>query len=1144
MLRERGDPDWITVSEWLGVDPEQPLTSGPKEKFAKGFEAYVREGKAPSWRLREVFQRLREWLVRIYKTVARLNVKLTDDVRAVFDRLVAKESERVADPAAETGEWMNVDDISEPIDLTVDPSYEKILSEAKRRAAVKMQKIKARRERISRNQLKKEAREHIGEIPVYASMDEIVHLGGLNHEAMRRDWGQETLNALMRKRPGIVSKKGTVFPDEFAHDNGWESDTAMIEAFLDAPTKAQSIERYADDLAGQYEAEEEYYDSDDYLRSIDEELKILGAMTERYRPKPARGLKKLIREEVGLLKVGRLIEVDPALELNARLKELQKATGKAYREGQRDKAVQLTEERKTLALKRREEARARKELRSIREELKKLIKRPGKIDLEYKEQLMGFLDQFDLVGRTRQTEMSLAHFRELLEKAEETGENVDVPKHLLDRIDKKPYTEMTLPELREVRDMARNIIKLGKLKNQLIYNKQIRDFEVIQAENLDRIREKWPPKAIPDTHILEEANKRMGFLERMSEGSRRYFAELMAPEFIFDALDGYEEFGPNYRNIFDLAVKAELQKFELGGQYLEKLTEIFKPFTKGWMGGYEWAGKKHQIEGIPAVLTKEKMILIALHSGNEQNRTAVKRGYQIEDWQIDKIVAELSEEEMDLVVNVWETLDSLFPMLADIHRQLTDTRLPKVEGRYFPLRPDRRLSMRAEEIALKEEAKDLMNIIYPRPGVEKGFTHARRGFAGMQPRLDFGQIFQHVNDVVHYITHATAVRDMQKMIKDPRFRQAVHDGPGEMVYNQLMPWVEHLAKPKREPLTQVERWVERLRRGATTVALGLKVSVAAKQVLSMSQTINELGGGVFATNQMFIELSNFMAKPWKTMEFVQERSIQMTNRRNSWDREIRDIYDRFNPIEFRGNALARDAWFALIGLMDATATYPSWMASYSMGLVEKGFTEAKAIEYADMVVRRTQPAASPKDFAEVQRGRGVKKILTMFYTFFSRFQNQMMRLHGRFRMGSIHIGELMKSYFWIVIFPAVTAELINKRRELTAEEMWKAIVSYRFAGLPYVRDVVGGVITTYDYSFSPIVGAGKEMGRLGKELMKIPDPEKDAEAYKIFKYGLMTLGYWYSLPSRQIMITLEGAMDLAEGQTDDPARLLFPPERR
>lgn len=59
------------------------------EKVARSFEAYLFEGKSPNDEMQSLFQRFRDWLLEVYKNLRNLNVELTDEVRGVFDRMLA-----------------------------------------------------------------------------------------------------------------------------------------------------------------------------------------------------------------------------------------------------------------------------------------------------------------------------------------------------------------------------------------------------------------------------------------------------------------------------------------------------------------------------------------------------------------------------------------------------------------------------------------------------------------------------------------------------------------------------------------------------------------------------------------------------------------------------------------------------------------------------------------------------------------------------------------------------------------------------------------------------------------------------------------------------------------------------------------------
>ena len=90
--------DVKTILEGAGVSREafDADTDGAKTKahefFARGFETYLSEGKAPTARLRGAFRRIRNWMIEVYNDTAKaLGIKLSDEMRGVYDRLFASD---------------------------------------------------------------------------------------------------------------------------------------------------------------------------------------------------------------------------------------------------------------------------------------------------------------------------------------------------------------------------------------------------------------------------------------------------------------------------------------------------------------------------------------------------------------------------------------------------------------------------------------------------------------------------------------------------------------------------------------------------------------------------------------------------------------------------------------------------------------------------------------------------------------------------------------------------------------------------------------------------------------------------------------------------------------------------------------------
>ncbi len=64
-----------------------------QERFARGFEEYLRSGEAPAQGLRSVFRRFKAWLTRIYKDVTGAGVRASAEVEAIMARMIATDEE-------------------------------------------------------------------------------------------------------------------------------------------------------------------------------------------------------------------------------------------------------------------------------------------------------------------------------------------------------------------------------------------------------------------------------------------------------------------------------------------------------------------------------------------------------------------------------------------------------------------------------------------------------------------------------------------------------------------------------------------------------------------------------------------------------------------------------------------------------------------------------------------------------------------------------------------------------------------------------------------------------------------------------------------------------------------------------------------
>ena len=86
--------DWNKLKEWSEWDDTEGAdNTKAHEMFARGWEAYLREGKAPTKGLQRVFRMFSKWLTRIYRAVTRLGGLPPKEIQDIMARMIATQED-------------------------------------------------------------------------------------------------------------------------------------------------------------------------------------------------------------------------------------------------------------------------------------------------------------------------------------------------------------------------------------------------------------------------------------------------------------------------------------------------------------------------------------------------------------------------------------------------------------------------------------------------------------------------------------------------------------------------------------------------------------------------------------------------------------------------------------------------------------------------------------------------------------------------------------------------------------------------------------------------------------------------------------------------------------------------------------------
>ena len=286
----------LDLDTWHSMSLEEKRSH--HELAARQFETYILEGKAPSLELQGAFQRFRAWLFRIYKAARNLNAPLNDEVRQVFDRMLATSD--AIELAEQNRSMMQLFDNAEEAGMTPEQfaEYQQQGRDATQAAQDEMQaralrdtqyirnlrnkalRRKQQEAKAARQQAEMQARLMVLGQPVYRvwqflsgtmnpdttiagnkrawtdavdpAHDDlntaIAKLGGLNRDAVEQEWGLDPADRIPDIRPGfpVLRRNGGLSVDGMRQalvEQGYLNDNDSLNDFyavFDAQQRGQT----------------------------------------------------------------------------------------------------------------------------------------------------------------------------------------------------------------------------------------------------------------------------------------------------------------------------------------------------------------------------------------------------------------------------------------------------------------------------------------------------------------------------------------------------------------------------------------------------------------------------------------------------------------------------------------------------------------------------------------------------------------------------------------------------------------------------------------------------------------------------------------------------------------------------------------
>jgi hypothetical protein len=1075
--------DLAKIRQWVGAEEGQAFTVEQHEMFARGFEAYLMEGKAPSQELRSAFARFKVWLISVYRQLVNLNVNLTDDVRGVMDRLLATDEE-----ISRVMQEQNVQPLfpnPESIGLTGEKleRYIKARDEARQAAEEQLTtKVMAEFQREKeawwkkqRARVRSEIEDQVNSQRIYRALS-ILQRGKmpdgsplpdgmgelkLSKQILTEKYGKEFLKRL--PRPYVYSAKDGLHPDIVAEFLGFESGDDLVTQIANAKKKDVLIDELAD--ARMRELHPSLMDgpkfSEEALKAIHNEKRS-----------------ELLRLEIEILN-----EIDPTTTKNiTRLATRRPPTKKLVRE----KATQIVAQRKVGDLSpylfQRAEAKAAKEAgeRLAKGDIDGVIEAKNRELLNHElyraatlaqEEVEKALDKFKLVLKSdekiaKTREMDLVNAARAILADYGLGRTDQPSDSYLEQIRRYdpetyatmealvgsvrdnagPYKEVTFDNFLSMADTVRALWDLSRSTRQIEIDGQMMEREQLVEELKIAMDNMGGPGGKPPGYEKAVSNWEKAKLQLL--GVR---ASLRRVESWVDAMDSGEISGAFRRYIWTPISEATSRYREAKKATLEKYLELVKKIEptlsqadiKAPEIGYTFSGKQELLGAL-------------LHTGNESNLQKLLRGRnwgEFDDnnnldtsrWDtfIRRMINEgvLTKADYDFVQGVWDLLEEMKPQAQKVHKKLYgyyfneitaqefQTPFGVYRGGYVPAVADPFI---AQDAAIREEKAALegLNNSFMFPTAGRGFTKKRTEFYAKPLSLDLRFVPSHIDKVMRFVHIEPHVKEVGRLVMDRVFREGLDRVDPAAGGDMLVPWLQRTALQKIE--TPMSGWGGKAADNFfRTLRTRTGLQIMAANVTNALQQFTGFSIAAVKVKPKYLRdaLWSYVRGPKVMSDAVAEKSIYMRNELTASSHEIMAAVDDMllNPNKYeKARDFAKQHGYFLQKGFQNVVNQVVWSAAYDQA-VSQGLNELEAVRSADSAVRLTQGSFAAEDVSRFETGSPFVRAFTMFYSYFNMQSNllgtefqKVIRETG-LKKGA---GKLLYIYAFGFMIPAVMAEMI------------------------------------------------------------------------------------------------------------------------
>lgn len=679
--------DMQAIREWVGLKEGEEFKTEQHEKFARGFEAYLREGEAPSPALAKAFAKFKQWLVQIYRSAKNLRVELSPQIREVMDRMLATDDEI---RQAQAGIGFHQDagkevpaNIKDRMNSLAEQAREKAESTLMREQMKELSETNKQFIAGERTRLRAEGEAKAAAEPVFKAQNDIQEAIGnrrkvlalagkmLDHTIKSEDAAHFEVAAEVN---GFVD--GESLANEILASAANGAKEKIVEAHVEAGMRPHanlmdkaSIKEQAmravhnEHMTELLALEKQIFDSKMNEATMGAEVSRRQRVEARIAAAEAKEQAKQILNdkpirEAGNFRIYTTAERNAAVRADAAVKRKDFARAAEYKRQQmlnhalaaeamrnRDE-VEKAEKFLNKAADRKGDLKDmpfafNKQVDMLLERFGVKEKSPGDQDtmLQIATDMQGKGETMDdianatgMVMDKRTGQFRPEEIRDFITRVNENYVGLQLPESILSGEGASDYRDLQMGDLRDLQSAVKTITQLGKKYDRFLNEFIQIDMKQAASRFKGSVKENIGE---PYGDVRKLGDKYSSPLKKMVENIKNIpdamISTMVNTLTLCTYLDGGEANGPAHDYIYRPMKQAEDRKFARYAKMREELTGENGLFSKFYNPKELADYKKKVTEYDGRSLTKEQILSMAMNWGNEQNRDRIRAGFGSRD---------------------------------------------------------------------------------------------------------------------------------------------------------------------------------------------------------------------------------------------------------------------------------------------------------------------------------------------------------------------------------------------------------------------------------------------------------------------------------------------------------------------------------